>query len=98
MPVNTDPQKHIGRCRCEECAKKYKPASQNQHMKFYYVPPKYVPKELLCTNCLKKDPPMHGGIIISEDARKIGMAVFAAGGPGWELTDEQKKAAAQIWP
>ena len=87
MSVKVNPETHIGRCRCEDCERKYKPRDKNQNVVFYYVPPEYVPTELLCSNCFK-----HGGIIISEDALKSGVAVFARG-PGWQLTTTQKKHA-----
>ena len=98
MAKALDPQLLIGRCRCEEHAQTYKPRPQNQNMVFYYIHPDHIPEELLCSRCLQNNIIRHGGLIVSEEALKQGVTVFAHY-PGWKLTDRQKaNAKRQIWP
>jgi predicted O-methyltransferase YrrM len=98
MAKALDPQRLIGRCRCQEHAETYRPQPQNQNMVFYYIDPDHIPQELLCSRCLQKDVVRHGGVIVSDEALRQGIAIFAHY-PGWQLTDEQKaNAKRRIWP
>ncbi len=80
---------HLCRARCEDCVDEYLQRRRNK-LKCYYVSPQYVPEELMCTNHCHE--PKHSGLIVSEDALKLGYGLFAHG-PVWKLTEEQINAA-----
>lgn len=88
----------IGRCRCADHAKNYKPRPHNQSRKFYFIPPDYVDENLLCGACAEIGRgEVHGGIVLSEESRRTGIVLFEAFA-GLHLNEEQLFHTIQIWP
>lgn len=88
----------IGRSRCPKHAQRYTPQKKNRHRTYYFLPEGHTPPDLLCGACMQgEDKPVHGGLILSEEAKRKGIVVFQAFA-AYRLSPEQLGSLTQVWP